>query len=81
MDNRATPPELLKAKQPVVQALARELRLSRWQTYGLLNPAEYPDRVPAGIFDTRSDVATRIASFIDCDVDFVRSFYAEQVAA
>lgn len=73
-------PKLLRAKQPVVQTLARELRLSRWQVYGLLDPVTYPDRVPASIFDTRSDVAERIAAFLELPVDEVREFYAKKVA-
>lgn len=70
-----SPPALLKAKQPVVQTLAKNLGLSRWQVYGLLDPSTYPDRVPAGIFDTRSDLAQRIAAFIGVQVDDVRTFY------
>jgi hypothetical protein len=75
------PPELLKTKQPVVKELARSLGLSRYQTYGLIDPSGYRDAIPAGLFDTRSDVAERVAAFIEVPVDELRDFYARAKAA
>lgn len=80
MRKQKTPIELLRERQPVVKQLARELRISRWHMYGLLDPQGYPDAIPAGLFDTRSDLALRIANFIDRPVEFVREFYAEAKA-
>lgn len=78
MTNATTPPDLLTAKQPVVIELAKELRISRWHTYGLIRPADYRDAIPADLFDTRSDLAERVAKYVGCSVKNLRDFYAAQ---
>jgi len=73
-----TPPDLLTAKQPVVIELAKELRISRWHVYGLIRPSDYRDAIPADLFDTRSDLADRVAKYAGCSVKNLRDFYAAQ---
>jgi hypothetical protein len=80
MGTQKTPAALLKEKQPVMKALARELRVSRWQAYGLTDPEGYPDAIPAEMFDVRSDLAERVASFIGKPIEWVREFYAQAKA-
>jgi hypothetical protein len=76
-----TPPQLLRQRQPVIKEMARELRISRWHAYGLLTPEGYRDAIPAELFDTRSDLAERVASYIGLPVNEVRDFYAVAKAA
>jgi hypothetical protein len=81
MSKRPTPPQLLRSKQPVVVALRKELKISRWHAYGLLNPEGYPDAIPAALFDTRSDLASRIATVAGVPVEVIRDYYAKAKAA
>lgn len=75
------PPQLLLAKQPVKKLLARELGISRWHTYGLIDPSGYPDAIPAGLFDTRSQLAERVAKYVHVSVPALRAFYARHKSA
>jgi len=65
----------------VINRLRKDLGITRWHTYGLIKPAEYPDAIPADIFDTRSDLADRIARFAGVPVDVLRDYYAKVKAA
>jgi len=77
MAKRTSPPDLLLAKEPVVTKLRKALGVTRWHAYGLIKPADYPDAIPAGIFDTRSDLAERIARFAGMPVEELRTYYAK----
>jgi hypothetical protein len=75
MAKKKTPPELLKEAQPVIVKLARELKITRYSTYCLIDPATYPI-APPGLFDVRSGLAERVATLIGWPVDKLRQFYA-----
>jgi hypothetical protein len=73
MSVSSTPPLLLREKKPAVIDLARHLGITRYQAYGLVDPSGYP--VPKALFDTRSDVAVRVARLIGWTITDVREFY------
>lgn len=75
---RLAPPDQLRKKYRTIADLAVALKISRFQTYGLLSPGRYP--LPSGLFDVRDDLAHRVAEVIGATPESVRDYYEKAAA-